>query len=98
SNVEPLLRADPHIDEILSFSRTSGWLHHMQQNDIIEPLRQGNYDLGILLTNSFSSAWWFWRGDVKKRVGFKGNWRNLLLTDAVLPPSNIETQHLVNTY
>lgn len=98
SNVAPLLDQDPHIDEILTFHRSNQWLHRIHQPDIVDPLRRGNYDLGILLTNSFSSAWWFWKGGVKERIGYAANLRSFLLTHAVPYPKSIEKQHLVITY
>lgn len=98
SNVAQLLLHNPYLNDIYSYKRPSGWIHRPQHIDIIERLRQGNYDLGILLTNSFSSAWWFWRGNVQNRVGFRGNLRSLLLNKAVAFPKKKETQHLVLTY
>lgn len=98
ANVAPLLKNDPNIDEIYSFKRPNGWIHRHHPLEIIDTLRQGKYDLGVLLTNSFSSAWWFYRGDVKNRIGFSGNLRNLLLNKAVPLPAKIETQHQIITY
>lgn len=97
SNVAPLLKEDPHIDEILLFHRPSGW-ERRHSRHVIEQIRKGHYDLGILLTNSISSAWWFWRGKVEKRLGFKRQMRSALLNMGVNVPRNIETQHLVITY
>jgi heptosyltransferase-2 len=54
--------------------------------------------LGVLLTNSFSSAWWFWRGKVQNRIGFAGNARSWLLNQAIPFPVQKEQQHLVLTY
>lgn len=98
SNVAPLLLHDPNIDEVYSFRRPSGWIHREQHLEIIDHLQQGEYDLGLLLTNSFSSAWWFWRGHVKNRIAYKGHWRSLLLNKAVPYPETKATQHLVITY
>jgi len=97
-NVGALLEHDSNIDELYRFKKPSGWIHQDQHSLIVDSIRHGNYDLGILLTNSFSSAWWFWRGNVQQRVGFKGNFRNFLLTQAVPFPEQKETQHLVLTY
>jgi len=97
-NLTPLLAEDPHVDELMSFQRPSGWLSHQQHGKIIESLRLGKYDLGILLTNSLSSAWWFWRGGVQNKIGYIGHWRRLLLDKAVPYPPNRENQHLVKTY
>lgn len=98
SNVVPLLQKDPNINEIFSYKRPNGWIPHQQHWDIIEKIRFGQYDLGILLTNSLSSAWWFWQGGVKNRIGYAGNLRSCLLNKAVPFPPNKETQHLVITY
>lgn len=98
SNVGLLLKHDPNINEIYSYKKPNGWIHRKQHLDIIEKLQLGKYDLGILLTNSFSSAWWFWRGKVANRVGFATNLRSLLLNKAVPFPAQKETQHLVLTY
>lgn len=98
SNVAPLLLHDPNIDEVYSFRRPSGWIHRQQHLEIIDHLQQGEYDLGILLTHSFSSAWWFWRGHVANRIGYTGHWRSLLLNKAVSYPETKETQHLVITF
>lgn len=97
-NVGALITHDPHVNEVYSFKKPSGWIHHTQHHEIINTLRHGEYELGILLTNSFSSAWWFWRGEVKNRIGFTGNFRSLLLNKAVPFPKNKESQHLVHTY
>lgn len=98
SNVAALLEHDPHLDEIYSYKRPNGWLHHVHHVEIIQPLRQGGYDLGVLLTNSFSSAWWFYRGAVKHRLGYGTHCRSWLLNKAVPFPVQKETQHLVITY
>lgn len=97
ANVAPLLEKDRDIDQVLSFKKRSGWLHG-HRKDIIDPLRFGHYDLGVLTTNSFSSALWFWRGKVKNRIGFKANFRSFMLNKAIPFPENRESQHLVLTY
>jgi heptosyltransferase-2 len=98
SNVASLLTFDPNVNEILSYKRPSGWIHRENQFEIIETIRKGKYDLGVLLTNSWSSAWWFWRGRVNNRMGYAANLRNILLNKSVPYPKNLETQHLVKTY
>jgi heptosyltransferase-2 len=99
SKIAPLLRDDPHIDELYSFNRPSGWIHGSHEaSGLVSTIRHGNYDLGVLLTNSFSSAWWFWRGDVKCRLGYADHLRSFLLTDAIPYPANVSKQHLVITY
>lgn len=98
SNVAGLLKNDPNVDEIFSFQRPSGWIHRQDYRNILLPLRHGNYDLGLLLTNSLSSAWWFWRGEVSHRIGFGNNFRSFLLDKAIPFPKDKESRHLVSTY
>jgi heptosyltransferase-2 len=99
SKIASLLKDDPNIDELYSFNRPSGWIRGAHESaELISTLRHGNYDLGILLTNSFSSAWWFWRGNVKNRLGYADHCRSLLMTEPVPFPANLKKQHLVVTY
>lgn len=93
-----LLKENPEINELFCFSKASGFGRRIERRNIIEKLRKGNYDLGILLTHSFSSAWWFWLGKVKNRLGYECNGRKFLLTHSLPFPQNIQTQHLVVTY
>ncbi len=98
SPLDVLLQADPHVDEVFSFRKTNWFGRHNEKRDIVEKLKKGKYDLGVLLTNSFSSAWWFWQGGVQNRLGFSANVRRLLLTKAVAFPEERKLQHLVITY
>lgn len=94
--IAQLLRYDPAIDELFEYSKPeSGFLRRQLRRDIIGKLRVGKYDVGVLLTNSFSSAWWFWQAGIKRRIGFGGNWRSFLLSDAVDRPSGL---HQVEEY
>jgi len=98
SNIASVLKHNPNIDEIQSFIKPNGWIHRKAHLEIVDQLKFGKYDLGILLTNSFSSAWWFYWGNVKNRIGYQNNFRNFLLNYAVPLPNNVEKQHLVITY
>lgn len=91
-----LLQEDPSINEIFAFEKIpNAFLRKIERRDLIFRLREGNYDLGILLTNSFSSSWWFYRGGVKFRLGFPGHFRSYLLNSSPTPPENT---HQVEVY
>ncbi len=98
SPVADLLIGNPYLDEIFSFSRRNEFLRRDEKRDIIARLRQGKYDLGILLPNSFSSAWWFWRGRIDYRLGYASSKRSWLLTTAIPFPEERGKEHLVLTY
>jgi heptosyltransferase-2 len=93
-----LLLHDPNIDELFSFTRPQNqFLIREDSRNIVNKIRSGAFDVGILLTNSFSSAWWFWQGKVKRRIGFSKYFRSLLLTEALSMPKKGD-EHEVLTY
>jgi len=53
-----------------------------------------NYgDACVLFPNSFSSAWRARQSGYKRRIGYRGQWRSLLLTDAFTPRISMLTGH-----
>lgn len=97
THLADLLKHDAAIDEIFSFSQAPyGFVRRSSGRDLIGKLRTGQYDLGILLTNSFSSAWLFWQGRVAERLGYKARLRSPLLTLAV--PWPVKRRHQVDFY
>ncbi len=93
-----MLSHDPHIDEIVTYKNPQHSNTLKTHKDVILHLQQHKYDLGLLLTNSFSSAWCFWRGNVANRIGYAMHWRQWLLNYPVTVSKNINQQHLVQTY
>jgi len=92
-----LLKEDINIKELFCFKRDRNlFLRRKENKNIIENLREGEYDLGILLTNSFSSAWLFFQGEVKNVIGFKKDFRSLLLKKSMPYPK--EKIHQVEKY
>lgn len=97
--VGELLEKDQDIDELYHFTKHSeSFQRRIQRRNVIEKLHKGAYDLGVLLTNSFSSAWLFWQGHVKVRLGYSCHWRRFLLNALVTIPKDKSTQHHVVTY
>ncbi len=60
---------------------------HGPRRRLARRLAQDPPDLALLLPNSFESALAAWRWRARRRIGFAGDARSLLLTDAVAPPS-----------
>ena len=89
-----LLEKNPWVDNILSISKKPRFF----PKGLIRNLRKGAYTMGILLTNSFSSAWLFWIGGVKCRIGFYKVSRSLFLSKKIPFPKDKEKQHLTTTY
>lgn len=92
-----LLKKDEAIDELFCFTKpTNDFVRRQDLRDIIAKIHAGNHDVGVLLTNSFSSAWWFWQGRVERRIGYSAHFRRFLLTDPLPLPK--EKQHQIITY
>lgn len=92
-----LLQHNPYIDNFLIFSREKKRTH-AEKARIFSQLQTQSFDIGILLTRSFSSAWWFYKGHVRKRIGFCDHFRSLLLTDGLKIKDTEESEHQVITY
>lgn len=88
-----VLQEDPHINHVFNFKRPKGWFDRQAKKNILSELKQGNYDLGLLLTNSFSSAFRFWQGNIPHRVGYATHGRGWLLNY----PISFPPQKKVNT-
>ncbi len=50
-------------------------------------------DAIVLLPNSFRVAWQAWRAGIPRRIGFRGRWRGLLLTEAPAPRVDMRREH-----
>jgi heptosyltransferase-2 len=90
-----LLKYEKAVDAMICFT-DEGSSKRLPLYKIISLLRREKYDLGILLTNSFSSACWFWLGAIERRIGYALDWRSPLLTDRIEPPDR--KMHQVDYY
>ena len=98
ASLAPLIEKDPSVNELFRFSPSENFLRRIQEKNLVSQLRKGRYDLGILATNSFSSAWRLFQGKVQTIVGFKGDGRGWMLKKALPFPEKRQAQHLVLTY
>jgi len=91
-----ILEEDPHIDELFCFDKCGAFARREERRNCVQKLVKGGYDIGILLTNSFSSAWLFWQGKVAERIGYSDHFRRLFLSKSLR--SKGKEQHQVITY
>ncbi|MCH9614680.1 MAG: ADP-heptose--LPS heptosyltransferase 2 [Chlamydiia bacterium] len=93
-----LLNEDPNVNEVFGFTRVRNAIRRMNNRSIHGALAGGKHDVGVLVPNSLSSAWSFYQGQVKRRIGFSKDMRGLLLTDAVKRPKRGQDIHQVEVY
>lgn len=63
-----------------------------------QSLRAGDFDIGLLLTNSFSSAFLFYLARLPERWGYGTDGRGILLTKSVPPRPGDSPRHQVYYY
>lgn len=93
-----VLEKDPHVDEVVHLKKSKGLLFSSFETDPRDCLKDNRYDLGILLTHSFSSAWLFYRSQISHSLGYATHARSFLLDHAVPFVLENDSQHLVITY
>jgi heptosyltransferase II len=62
-----------------------------QASEAAAAVNGGRFDLGVVLPNSFASAWQMWRAGARERVGYARDARSWLLTRAIRRPRPGET-------
>lgn len=75
----PLLEGNAWFREILAYDRKGAHRGLLGGSRFAAELRRRKFDLGIIFPNSFSSAWQFMQGRVKRRVGYFKDGRRFLL-------------------
>jgi len=87
-NMEDLLRNFENFF-IIPFNKYPRFAPTLKDGeDVITYIQKKEFDLGILCTYSFSSAYMFYQGMVKRIIGFKRPFGSFMLTDVVSIGSN----------
>ncbi len=73
----------PGVDAVLPLPRGATWRTWRAQR---EAIRAGGFNLVILFTNSFGSAWVMAQAGVPERWGYRTDWRGRLLTRSAERP------------
>ena len=80
----------PGVDEIMSLEKS--------RFSLIKNIEKKRYGLGILFTNSFSSAFLFFVAGLRRRIGYHTNLRGIFLTERISLPQNVEKMHQRDYY
>ncbi len=88
--VAALYEGELSIDRVIPLEVASGARDWKAKWDLARRLRDENFDLAVLLPNSFESAAVVWLAGVKWRVGYGRDGRSWLLSDAIAPPAKGE--------
>lgn len=80
-----ILAGTPWLDEIVPYDRR-GRDPRVRFPAVVRGLRRRRWDVALVVPNSLSSASLAWAAGARRRVGFAGHWRRLLLTDCLPSP------------
>ena len=86
--VTPLLEYMPEVDEGIDLELKHGELKLGLRRQIGHSLKERGFTRAIVLPQSFKSALIPWHAGIKKRIGWRGEWRDLLLNDCRKPQNN----------
>jgi lipopolysaccharide heptosyltransferase II len=85
----------PDVNQLIPYDRSKGDYDFANFRDAVMALRRERFDLAFIFHNSFGSALMARLGWVKQRVGYRHEWRDLLLTRRFRIPDR--RQHLIET-
>lgn len=77
AKLRDLWAGHPAVNEVMTFQPDTGLMASARR------LRQGQFDLAVVLPNSPRSALEVWLAGIPRRVGYARAWRNWWLTDVV---------------
>jgi heptosyltransferase-2 len=94
--VKDLFNSYSFIKGVIPLSETNNDLKNL--NKSAQRLKKLNFDAGVLLTNSFVSAFLFYLAKIPQRWGYSKDGRGILLTKGVALRKNKDSSHQINYY
>lgn len=94
--VSDLFKENRDVDEIILYDNCYSGIRGRIR--LSRELQAKKFDTAILLQNAFDAALITWLARIPKRIGYKRDYRSLLLTDAVPINPDILKQHQVYYY
>jgi len=98
TRISELLAGLPYFDEMVEMPDEKSFRGLVK---LARSLRRDTFDLGLILTHSFRSALLARLAGIKRRVGYRGQCRGVLLTDKLQFPREGRSkrpQHMVDEY
>jgi len=95
--LSPLWEVSPHIDEVIPYFKRTG-IKALAEMGLIRKLSKGNWDMAILLPNSFHSALIVFLAGIPIRMGYNRDKRGFLLTEKIDFKEDTFKKHQVEYY
>ena len=98
SRLAELWRANPAVDEVIPYDMPAGAGRLFGELRIARLIRQRTIDLAVIFPRSFSSALMVFLGGVPRRIGYKSEGRDLLLTERIDCTAELLGRHRMYYY
>ena len=73
-------------DELIAYDAAKEHRGFSGREKLAATLREGKFDVALLLQNAFDAAWLAWRAKIPERIGYARDGRSFLLTKAIPVP------------
>jgi len=97
SRCYPILKGNPHLDEIIIFDEKDRHRGILAKLKFIRHLKHKHFDTVFLLHRSFSRALLCWLAGIRERIGYHTKKRAFLLTQRISVPP-FDTLHRIDYY
>jgi len=97
SRCYPMLRGNPHLDEIIIYDEKDRHKNILCKLKFVESLKAKQFDTVFLLHRSFTRALICRLAGIPERVGYYTRKRGFLMTKKILPPAK-DTLHRIDYY
>lgn len=97
SRCYPVLKDNPHLDEIIIYDEKDRHRNILAKLRFVEFLKGKKFDIAFLLHRSFTRALICRLADIPERVGYYTRKRGFLLTKKIVPP-NRDALHRIDYY
>jgi len=97
SRCYPVLKGNPHLNEIIIFDEKDRHRGILRQLDFVRLLREKDFDMVFLLHRSFSRALICRLAGIPERIGHYTKKRGFLLTKKIMPPKR-DAVHRIDYY
>jgi lipopolysaccharide heptosyltransferase II len=92
---EPIVRGNPHLDEILVIPKRSGLPRWRDDWSWARRLRAGRFDVSLDLHGGPRAAWLTWASGAPMRIGYQTRGRTWMYTHVVPRPDGLAPRHSV---
>lgn len=92
---EPVVRWNPHIDEVRVVPRVRGWRRPFADLQLAAALRRERFDVVVDFHGGPRASWLAWATGARRRIGYAVAGRSWMYTDVVERPRELRPRHSV---